>query len=72
MDFPTIDASVQTDIEENTQADCCMIQEAVEATIQTDPLETQDDEVQTKEKPTYIPLVREAVIRKFQNELVKT
>jgi len=70
--FPTVDASVQTDTEENTQADCCKIREATEAAIQTDPMETQDDEVHTKEMSAYIPLVREAVIRKLQNELVKT
>ena len=36
MDFPNINVAIQTDTEENTQADCCMIREAAEAAIQTD------------------------------------
>lgn len=70
--FPTVDVSIQTDTEKNTQADCCMTQEAVKVAIQIDLMETHDDEVQTDETHAYIPLVREAAIRKLQNELVKT
>lgn len=62
---------VETDAEENIQVDYYMIQEAAEVVVQTDPVETQDDEAQTEETPTYIPLVREVVISNLRNELIK-
>lgn len=34
-------------------------------------METQDNEAQIEETPAYIPSVREAFIRKLQNELLK-
>lgn len=41
----TTEVAIQIGIGENTQADCCMTEEAAKATIQIDPFITQDDEV---------------------------
>jgi len=48
-----------------------MTREVVAVSVQTNSMVTQDDEVQTEEMPDYIPLVREVVIIKLQNELAK-
>lgn len=64
MAYPTADIDIQTNVEENVQVDY-IIKEVVEATMQTDPAETQDAEVQTNEIPLYTPLVIEVVIRKL-------
>jgi len=40
IDFSTIDVAIQTDTKENTQADCCMIQEVSGVSVQNDPMET--------------------------------
>lgn len=57
-DLCTMNASVQIDAQENIPVDYYMIQEPVKATVQTEPMETQDNEAQIEETPTYIPLVR--------------
>lgn len=44
MDYPTMNVSIQTDAEESIPIDFCIIQEAIEADIQTKPMETQDNE----------------------------
>jgi len=46
--------------------------EVVEAVVQIDSVITEDDQTQTEETPHYVPLVREVVIMKLQNELIKT
>ena len=58
-DFLTVKDVVQTDVEESIPVDYCMIQEAAEATVQNEPMKTQDNQAQTEETPAYIPLVRE-------------
>lgn len=64
-----MDTAVQTNVEEDVWVDC-IIQEVAEAAMQTDPTEIQDGEAQTDETPLYTPLVREAIIKKLQNELL--
>ncbi len=70
-DHPTMDTIVQIDVEDYIQIGYHMIQEVVEATIQTNHMETQEGETQKKETSAYIPLVREAFISRQQNELLK-
>lgn len=44
--FPTMSGSIQTNVEESIPVDYCMIQEATKVTIQTEHMETQDNEAQ--------------------------
>lgn len=69
MDHATAYTVVQTDVEEDVQV-YCIIQEVVEAAVKTEPTETQDGVTQTDETPFYTPLVREAIVRKLQNQIL--
>jgi len=69
MDHPTVDIAIQIDAEEDIRIDF-ILQEAAEATVQIDHMNSQDGEVQIDETPSYTPLVREAIIRWLQNELL--
>jgi len=68
-DHPTVDTSIQIDVEKYVRVDC-IIQEEFEVAVATDPREAQDREAQTDETPLYTPLEREVVIKKLQNELL--
>jgi len=70
-DYPTVNNVIQTDAEESIPIDFCIIQEETEATVQNEPMETQDNEAQIEERLAYIPSVREAFISILQNELLK-
>lgn len=71
MEYLTMNIVVQTNAEESILIDYCITQEAVEVVVQTEPMETQDNEAQKKETPAYVPLLREAFIKRLQNELLK-
>lgn len=64
-DYPTVNVAIQTNTEESIPIYFFIIQEAVEAVVETEPMETQDNESHTKETPAYISLVREAFIRRL-------
>eukprot|EP00253_Pinus_taeda_P021729 PITA_21729 len=65
MDYPTVDTVVQIEAEEDIQIGHFMIQDEVEATVQTNPKENQDGETQTEETSAYTPLVGEAFISRL-------